>query len=46
MTLIGVHEMMHGQMHPNQSHVTNLFAIDPLSATTQLHRPLQPVISL
>ena len=30
MTLIGVHEM-HGRMHPNQGHVTILFAVDPLS---------------
>ena len=30
MTLIGVSEM-HGRMDPNQDHVTNLFAIDPLS---------------
>ena len=27
MTLIGVHEM-HGRMHPNQGHVTILFAVD------------------
>ena len=29
-TLIEVHEL-HGQMHPNQRHVTKLFAVDPLS---------------
>ena len=28
--LIGVHEL-HGQMHTNQGHVTNLFAVDPLT---------------
>ena len=30
MTLFGVHEM-YVLMHPNQDHVTNLFAVDPLS---------------
>ena len=30
MTLIGVH-VLHGGMHLNQGHITNLFAVDPLS---------------
>ena len=30
MTLIGVYDM-HVQVHPNQGHVTNMFAVDPLS---------------
>ena len=30
MTLIRAHEL-HGRMHPNQSHLPNLVAVDPLS---------------
>ena len=32
MTLIGVHEM-HGRVHPNQYHVTDLFVYDPPSSS-------------
>ena len=32
MTLIGVHEM-HGRMHSNSCHVTDLFVRDPLSSS-------------
>ena len=35
MTLIGVHEM-HGRMHPNYGHVTNLFAVSLLSQLAYL----------
>ena len=34
--------MMHGHMHPNQGHITNLFAIHVAHylATSQLHQPI------
>ena len=35
MTSIGVHEL-HGRMHPNYGHVTNLFSDDPLSPSGYL----------
>ena len=46
MTLIWVHEL-HGQIHPNQDHVTDLFANDPLSLFGYLTvSPTHPVIPI
>ena len=45
MALIGVHEM-HGWMHPDQGHVTNLFAVAPLLLFGYLTvSPTHPVTS-
>ena len=46
MTLIGVHEL-HGRTYPNQGHVANLFAVDPLSLFGYLTvSTIHPVTSL